>query len=602
MVGYRDVSLEWQDYPSETHRSDNRIGCLNHGLGSNLSGDRHGRTLVTAGKGVAYQLSRTPSGNYGIENLCEGQEITVCATEAGQHVSSSLYKQPWRYDLETARFPVSRPLDVVPGEENTHPSPTPAGGDELYSRQGVQGHEGSVRLEVDPPDLQGNTETVRTTGSGPVCIPADQPVPTLLQLAARSIRRGNRCLPTGLVEGEGVCQPPLELDYSSPEPSSNTGGGSSHSDSPLEIPTLVCPDSSNADRLATPSTTSAANNPSRGDVSKPTISRVEHIREGLRNQGLSEQATNLITSSWRTKTTQSYDSLFKRWDRWCSQRGCNPFSGHIAEVANFLASLFEEGYKYSSVNAYRSAISSVHDKVDGFNVGQHPTIVRLVKGVFNCRPPVPRYSNTWDVQKVLNFIEAGGNPQALPIKALTLRTVFLLAITRPSRSADLSQLNIQRMLFTATGVSFAPTALAKQSRQGKPIAEFFFPSFPENPTLCPVSSLNVYLSKTKPLRGEEPRLFISFIKPHKAVTSSSIARWLKTTLEEAGIDTAVFGAHSTRGASSSAAAIAGITTADILKAANWSSESVFQKFYHKPSNKAAYGRAVINQNSYEQHS
>ena len=57
-----------------------------------------------------------------------------------------------------------------------------------------------------------------------------------------------------------------------------------------------------------------------------------------------------------------------------------------------------------------------------------------------------------------------------------------------------------------------------------------------------------------------------------------------------------FGAHSTRGASASAAARGGITTEDILKAANWSSESVFQKFYHKEVDKAAYGRAVIRSN------
>ena len=56
-----------------------------------------------------------------------------------------------------------------------------------------------------------------------------------------------------------------------------------------------------------------------------------------------------------------------------------------------------KGYQYSSVNACRSAIASVHNKVDGLNVGQHPTIVRLVKGVFNCRPPVPKYCITWDV-------------------------------------------------------------------------------------------------------------------------------------------------------------------------------------------------------------
>ena len=123
---------------------------------------------------------------------------------------------------------------------------------------------------------------------------------------------------------------------------------------------------------------------------------VEHLRERLGEQGLSGQATDLILKSWRTKKT--YDSLFGRWNRWCVERGSDPFSGPVSAVANFLASLFQDGYQYNSVNAYRSAISSVHEKVDGVPVGQHPVITRLIKGVFNERPPVPRYCNTWDVQ------------------------------------------------------------------------------------------------------------------------------------------------------------------------------------------------------------
>ena len=52
--------------------------------------------------------------------------------------------------------------------------------------------------------------------------------------------------------------------------------------------------------------------------------------------------------------------------------------------------------------------------------------------------------------------------------------------------------------------------------------------------------------------------------------------------------------HSVHGASSSKAANMGITTSDILKAANWSTELVFQKFYYKPTISASYGRAVLS--------
>ena len=62
-------------------------------------------------------------------------------------------------------------------------------------------------------------------------------------------------------------------------------------------------------------------------------------------------------------------------------------------------------------------------------------------------------------------------------------------------------------------------------------------------------------------------------------------------MDKAGIDTSIFKAHSTRGAAASAAAAAGITTADILKAADWGSESVFTKFYYKPLRSSAFGEA-----------
>ena len=91
--------------------------------------------------------------------------------------------------------------------------------------------------------------------------------------------------------------------------------------------------------------------------------------------------------------------------------------GPVSEVANFLVSLYGEGYQYNSVNACRSAISSIHDKVDGVDVGQHPIITRLLKGVYNMRPPLPRYSDTWDVQMVLNYIETLGQSEDLSLKS-----------------------------------------------------------------------------------------------------------------------------------------------------------------------------------------
>ena len=169
----------------------------------------------------------------------------------------------------------------------------------------------------------------------------------------------------------------------------------------------------------------------------------------------------------------------------------------------------------------------MHEKIDGYAAGQHPTIVRLMKGAFNDRPPQPRYTSTWNVQVVLDYLVSLGDNDKLTLKQLSQKTAMLLALTRPTRSADLSQLSIQRKQYRPDGVAFLPGALAKQSRQGKEIADFFFSSFPDNVTLCPVATLRSYERRTETLRAAETKLFIAIIKPHRVVTSSSIARWLK---------------------------------------------------------------------------
>ena len=125
-------------------------------------------------------------------------------------------------------------------------------------------------------------------------------------------------------------------------------------------------------------------------------------------------------------------------------------------------------------------------------------------------------------------------------------------------------------------------------RASKPLADFFYPRYPVDQTICPVVTLQAYEARTLELRtwsteNRKTLLFLSWIGKHNPVTSSTKARWLKTCLTEAGINTNIFKAHSIRGASSSEAASAGVTTADNLKAADWSPAETFQKFYLRPS-------------------
>ena len=227
----------------------------------------------------------------------------------------------------------------------------------------------------------------------------------------------------------------------------------------------------------------------------------------------------------------------------------------------------------------------------------------MLKGVFNERPPVAKYSAFWDVGMVLKYLKGLGTNDTLSLRLLTIKLVMLMALTRPARSVDLSKLDIGARSFSQAGVTFKALHLSKQSRASKPLADFFYPKYPEDPTICPVITLQAYEARTLEFRAwstenRKSLLFLSWIGKHDPVTGSTIARWLKMCLTEAGINTEIFKAHSVRGASSSTAAAAGVTTADILKTADWSSAGTFQKFYLRPTkgsdDRLSFGTAVLS--------
>ena len=101
-------------------------------------------------------------------------------------------------------------------------------------------------------------------------------------------------------------------------------------------------------------------------------------------------------------------------------------------------------------------------------------------------------------------------------------------------------------------------------------------------------------SRISQLRGEQSQLLVSFVKPHKAVTKDTVARWVKPILQKSGIDTAKFTSHSTRAASTSCVKAAGLNLRQIMKSAGWSNSATFAKFYDKHIGGDNFGSTVQN--------
>ena len=151
-------------------------------------------------------------------------------------------------------------------------------------------------------------------------------------------------------------------------------------------------------------------------------------------------------------------------------------------------------------------------KLRVYNVGEHPLVVQLLKGIFNSRPSAPRYTYTWDVSSVTSYLESLG-----PNEQLSRKLAFLLAITSAERGSELVAHYLRFKHFHPEGVSFNLPELTKTVRVGKPLTSFFHSSFPETKLLCPYSCLREYEMRARAFRPEsvsEPnKLFLSVNNP-----------------------------------------------------------------------------------------
>ena len=198
-----------------------------------------------------------------------------------------------------------------------------------------------------------------------------------------------------------------------------------------------------------------------------------HLWVKLTNEGFSQKVSDILLSSWRKKTASQYESAWKAWSGWCSEREINPFSTTLGNILEFLADLFYKGFKFRTLGVYRSAISSNHETVDGFVIGKHPMMAKFMKGVFSLRPPEPKYFVTWDVRQVLDFLKTWSPAESLSLKQLTLKLVMLAALITAARSSSVNKMNLCFRYFKPDGVLCKVPGLTKCAGPKRPLKIYF---------------------------------------------------------------------------------------------------------------------------------
>ncbi len=124
-----------------------------------------------------------------------------------------------------------------------------------------------------------------------------------------------------------------------------------------------------------------------------------------------------------------------------------------------------------------------------------------------------------------------------PVSTDTIARWIKTVMSKAGINTEIYEISIYQIAAT---VIFKIDVLLKTSQPGKHLSKVVIAAYPDNKNLCPVQHLKSYLEKTSTLRGKHTQLFVSFQKPHNPVSTDTIARWIKTVMSKAGINTEIY--------------------------------------------------------------
>ena len=322
------------------------------------------------------------------------------------------------------------------------------------------------------------------------------------------------------------------------------------------------------------------------NVRSPYAESLQGAWRRLRTVGYSEGVATTMLHSRRASSTRVYSTHIRRWNAFCLDRRINTTITTVPLVLNFLQTLVDSGLSYASINTAKSAVSTVVILPDNIQLGTHVDVKVFMRGVYNLRPPIPRRTEIWDPDTVLELLNSRsgptGGPTGLPTEFLVKFLCTLVLLTTGQRPQVLVALRLDDLHIDKHKAVFTLSSQdVKQGRPGYQAPIVSLRDYPSNPKLCVFKYLLEYLRRTKTSRGQINQLLITLKKPYHPISLNTAARWVKDTLRMAGIDTDRYAAGSTRLAATSKARLQGAPITLIMDSAGWTRRSTFARFYDR---------------------
>ena len=373
---------EWQAHPSASSDCYNRIRRLQHRLGSLLKWSSDRRSVVRTGAADAYKLQGTVGSLHCSQNIHERQESDTREDEGGQYHNHVLH-QPYGWDSFSPAIPPRiSDVGVESREKHFDFSRTSSRKDESKSRFTVPHESRQLRVETEKGCIQASHCPIGSLQCRSLRLSANGSAKQVHELETRPRSNSNRCSISTLGSDERVCLSTFLPDWKMPGQGSPGESTRSSDDCPILgnaalVSGPVINDHQRPSDIADEPGPSVQ--PTRGlsPSGEARIAKTSHLASVWASlhttvEGISEESSELILTSWRANTEKAYSSCWNQWVKWCQSSKCEPTCAPLSVILQFLTSEFHKGKQYHTLNSYRSAISMTHNPVDGVVVGKHP--------------------------------------------------------------------------------------------------------------------------------------------------------------------------------------------------------------------------------------
>ena len=333
----------------------------------------------------------------------------------------------------------------------------------------------------------------------------------------------------------------------------------------------------------------------------PGSARMSTVFDEIVGQGFSREVSKRAASSGvRDSSNRIYDSRWERYSLWCYQQGYDPVNASLAQVADFFLHLFDvENRAPVTIEGYRTAINTVWNPM-GRTLNGCVTLDRLFRSFKLERPRSVHTFPRWDLNLVLRFIK---RPEYHADKVndfplfFSGKVAFLVLLASARRCGDIHAIDPKRITITKTAMILTPypgylpkaLAVAEGRERYEPIVVrnlSAITSDPDELLLCPVLALRAYHSWAESRAPRRSRFFVSTRLGAGPVVKATLSSWVKKLIrrayENANEEDAALAStsvHELRALAASLAVQATFAIEDVVKAATWSTPSIFASYY-----------------------